>query len=332
MEKPLHIDIPDRYLPDIDFNTKCPATASYKLDYAACNHWKHPVFSITEQYYNAKDAFISFLQIDTRAALDIPVHFALHDLYWFYPFAGTFTISEGYRCGAFITEIPDNEYRIAYIPPIECSLRVASGKHVLFYFVIKSYWLMRRPTHRMEELQSLFAKLRAQLMESYTIPALDIRAKHRQLILSLCRQSKRLPVEQDCVVYDKVVQLLALSLSDLEAPETPIVSKSLQLLDAVHELISEKIAYSAPVVINEIASDFGVSTQYLCRIHRKYYQVSLKRYITEQKFNYARMLLEHAGLDINTVAHRLGYSQASPFSKQFAQYFGSPPSTYRKKE
>jgi AraC-like DNA-binding protein len=332
MEKPLHIDIPERYLADITFKTTCPPTVSYKLEFAECNHWKHPAFSIIEQYYDARDAFISVLQIDTPSVLTIPIHFALYDLYWIYQLDGTLTVSEGKHAESFILEIPDEHYRIAYIPPVDCTFEIPRGRHILFYFVIKSYWLMRRPTRRMEELQSLFAKLHAKIMESYAVPAIGIRTKHRQIILSLFGQPRRLPVEQDCVVYDRVIQLLTLSLSDMEQPETPLVSKSLQLLDAIHELIGEKLARSQRIVINEMAADFGVSTQYLCRMHRKHYQVSLKRYIAEQKFNYARMLLEHAGLDINTVAYRLGYSQGTAFSRQFAQYFGLPPSSFRKKE
>lgn len=329
MKKPIHITIPEAYHSGLTLKNRCPASAEYHIAYAACNHWQHPEFSIIEQYYDAKDAFICLLEINTRAKISIPMHFILHDLYWLHQLNGTLQISEGAHRQSFILELPDEHYCITYIPPKKFLLHVSKGRHMLFYFVIKSNWLLRRPCTRMEELQSFLAKLRARLMESESTKALPIRAKNRVHMLSLFGQARRLPVEQDCVVYDKVINMLVRSLRDMESPQKPLMLKSIQLLDAVHELIGERLGNGQPILIKELASQFGVSTSYLNTVHRQRYSVGLKRYLSEQKFNYARMLLHEEGMDISTVSHLLGYNQPAAFTKQFARYFGYPPSSLR---
>ena len=328
MKKPIEIQIPEIHKAETQFRQKAPATVKHHLVYATCNYWKHPAFTIIEQYYNAKDAFICLLEINTFTKISIPMRFVLHDLYWLHQLNGTLQISEGTH-RSFMLELPDEHYCITYIPPKKFLLHIPKGRHLLFYFVIKSNWLLRRPSTRMEELQSFLAKLRAKLMESESTKAFPIRAKNRVLMLSLFSQARRLPVEQDCVVYDKVISMLVRSLKDIERPQKPLILKSIQLLDAVHELIGERLGNGQPILIKELAGQFGVSTSYLNTVHRQRYQVSLKRYLTEQKFNYARMLLQEEGMDISTVSHLLGYNQPAAFTKQFTRYFGYPPSSSR---
>lgn len=329
MKKPIHITIPDAYHSGLTCKNRCPASAEYRIAYAACNHWQHPEFSIIEQYYDAKDAFICLLEIKTPSAISLPISCTLHDLYWIYQLNGDLKISEHADQGQHLLALPIDRYRIAYLPPKTLSLDVPKGNHLLFYFVVKSAWLLRRPCTRMEELQSFLAKLRAKLMVSDSTKLFPISVKSRMHLLSLFGQPKRLPVEQDCVVYDKVIHLLVNSLSAIEGTKKPLMLKSIQLLDAMHELIGERLGNAQHILIKELANHFGVSTSYLNMIHRQRYQVSLKRYLAEQKFNYARMLLQQEQLDIGTVSHRLGYNQPAAFTKQFTLYFGFPPSSFQ---
>ncbi|QNL47904.1 helix-turn-helix transcriptional regulator [Olivibacter sp. SDN3] len=333
MEKPVLLDMPLYFEGEAQYKEKCPPTVTHRLAYADCSYWKHPAFSIIEQWYDARDAFICLLEINTRITLDLPVNCQRHDLYWLYALRGSLTLDQPEDASAMELTIPHAHYCIAYIPPDDFNLRIPQGKHLFFYFVIKSDWLLRRPSAAgLEEIQSHLAKLRARLMESASTGILHIYDYHRQHIISTAAPSKPLHVEQDCFVYHKVVELLSRSLSDLTKMDEQMGSRPMQLLSAVHELIRQKLGTGEHIVISHLAEAFDVSPTYLNRIHRAHYASSLKRYIDQQKFEFARFLLAEQQLSVNDAAHLSGYTQASSFTKQFTLFFGFSPSELSRKD
>ena len=78
--------------------------------------------------------------------------------------------------------------------------------------------------------------------------------------------------------------------------------------------IYEKSGYSAPVVISAF---------------RRYFSMSVKKYMTAIRMDRAKSLLTATKRAVLEIVSRLGYSSLSHFTRLFREYSGMPPSQYR---
>jgi len=72
-----------------------------------------------------------------------------------------------------------------------------------------------------------------------------------------------------------------------------------------------------------------LSNSYLSHIFKETTGVSVVEYITEQRMDRAKTLLETSSLNIELVASACGFGTPHYFSKKFKQYFGLTPRSYR---
>lgn len=73
----------------------------------------------------------------------------------------------------------------------------------------------------------------------------------------------------------------------------------------------------------------GVSSDYLCRLFKKYEGMTLKEYIITQKIRQAKELLTYTDYSIELISNHLEFSSQSQFTSMFRKRTGMTPTVYR---
>lgn len=81
--------------------------------------------------------------------------------------------------------------------------------------------------------------------------------------------------------------------------------------------------------LNRLSSVIGLSPNYLCTMFHRETGVKLGYYIKRSRLEKAAYLLETEQTRIEDIAIRVGFANASYFSKQFKDEFGLSPRAYR---
>ncbi len=79
----------------------------------------------------------------------------------------------------------------------------------------------------------------------------------------------------------------------------------------------------------EVAAEVHVSPNYLTSLFRSVTGKSLGRFISDERMQRARALLETTELSIKEVADQLGFADAYAFSRTFKTFSGHSPSQWR---
>lgn len=88
----------------------------------------------------------------------------------------------------------------------------------------------------------------------------------------------------------------------------------------------------AVFTLNEVASIFGISSNYLSRLFRKYNNMGFNEYVTFQKIQEAKRLLKNSSCKVYEAADLLGFESAFYFSKVFKKVEGISPTEYLNKK
>ncbi len=70
----------------------------------------------------------------------------------------------------------------------------------------------------------------------------------------------------------------------------------------------------------------------LCRLVRKYYNMTPQEYIAEIRLNFAYNMIKFSNMDYESIAETVGYSSISHFYKKFRDRYQITPAELRKKE
>lgn len=89
--------------------------------------------------------------------------------------------------------------------------------------------------------------------------------------------------------------------------------------------------FSKNITLEDTACHVNLSPSYLSRVFSKQVGVPFKKYLTNVKLNYARLLLLSTDKSINEIALEAGYQDLSYFCRKFKQNEGIPPNEYRNK-
>lgn len=106
-------------------------------------------------------------------------------------------------------------------------------------------------------------------------------------------------------------------------PETVATSKYQQIVDFVHQNISQ------PIQLEDIASHFHYSVRHVARLFREESGVALGRYIVDQKLRTAQRLLATTDFPVKTIAFDLGYHDVGYFCRLFRTHLMGTPNSYR---
>ena len=83
------------------------------------------------------------------------------------------------------------------------------------------------------------------------------------------------------------------------------------------------------ISVGDLATYVSLSPEHLTRLIKKETGYSLKEYLTFERLNAAKMLLETTSMTVTQVADHVGYSNYNNFSKIFKKYENCTPSEYR---
>ena len=90
--------------------------------------------------------------------------------------------------------------------------------------------------------------------------------------------------------------------------------------------------FTAALSMEDLCRAFGLSRSALSVLFPQYAGMTLKRYITKKRIDYALMLLHSTELSVQQIAAMAGYEDISTFYRNFTKYTGAAPSAYRTPE
>lgn len=97
-------------------------------------------------------------------------------------------------------------------------------------------------------------------------------------------------------------------------------------MNRVFSYIEENI--DNEISLTELSEKAGISSGYLSRVFKKYYQISLVDYIHLRKIHMAKYYMISSEMNISDISFMLGYSEAGYFCKIFKKYEGMTPSGF----
>lgn len=87
--------------------------------------------------------------------------------------------------------------------------------------------------------------------------------------------------------------------------------------------------YCKDLTLDSIAEAVYLSSNYASRLFKKVRKQSIMHYLTQVRMEEAKRLLHNPNYLIDTVAIKIGYGDASYFTKVFKRYEGITPTQYR---
>jgi YesN/AraC family two-component response regulator len=115
---------------------------------------------------------------------------------------------------------------------------------------------------------------------------------------------------------------------NMTASNSDNVSKALITVQELKRFLDANILRK---VSNDMILDrFDRNYDYLNRIYKKYYDVSIRQYINQSKINQAKDIIRDNDIKISTLGMMIGIDNPYYFSKLFKQYAGITPTEYYK--
>jgi len=131
-----------------------------------------------------------------------------------------------------------------------------------------------------------------------------------------------------CIEYgDMQEEYLAGKIIEFMCNEFNNLHEAVSYPDMAKNLIDSN--YSSHLSVERIADNIGIDRRYLCKLFKKKYNITLKKYIIKKRMTEASLLLKD-GFSVNEVSQLVGYDDAFSFSRAFKKEHGYPPCTIKK--
>lgn len=89
--------------------------------------------------------------------------------------------------------------------------------------------------------------------------------------------------------------------------------------------------FRKPLTLGSLAASVGVTSNYLCRLYRKYFASNLNKDLLLLRLAFAAKLLRETQKDITLICGESGFRDISYFYRTFKKHFGASPAIYRQK-
>lgn len=133
--------------------------------------------------------------------------------------------------------------------------------------------------------------------------------------------------------FDQYLDALSYHSSNFSNNCIQVPSLASEISIRIEQLASHDCTDDIPgndgAAIASIAQAIGFSMSHCNRIFRQSYGMSPREYLSMMKLEQAKLLLLSKELTIVEIAARLGYSNASHFSRQFNRWTGLSPTVFR---
>lgn len=87
-----------------------------------------------------------------------------------------------------------------------------------------------------------------------------------------------------------------------------------------------------PFTTERVAEALGFETSYFCKMFKRYGHESMFKILQRKRLQHACQLLENPFLSVQEISSRVGFSDASYFTRVFRRNFGHTPLEYRKRK
>lgn len=153
----------------------------------------------------------------------------------------------------------------------------------------------------------------------------------RELLYQMYLYSERKDDAYYLKVYSLLFELGYLLVKNFRVKEENIDIKSQKYLDRLSEICEYiKEHYQYNITLNEVASEFGYSPQYLSRMFQMYTGSTFLTYLNSIRLNSAFKQVMSTDLSIITIAENNGFANVKSLNKLFKETYGLTPSAYRK--
>ena len=153
----------------------------------------------------------------------------------------------------------------------------------------------------------------------------------RELLYQMYLYSERKDDAYYLKVYSLLFELVYLLVKNFRVKEENIDIKSQKYLDRLSEICEYiKEHYQYNLTLNEVASEFGYSPQYLSRMFQMYTGSTFLTYLNSIRLNSAFKQVMSTDLSIITIAENNGFANVKSLNKLFKETYGLTPSAYRK--
>lgn len=161
------------------------------------------------------------------------------------------------------------------------------------------------------------------------------------LLIHLLREMRELQMlseEQERLIWVKLQEslglkeLFALILSLLEKSREALATKksSETLMMAAQNYIQQHLGKDFG--IEDISDYLGISCSYFCLLFKNHFRETFVEYLTRQRIEMAKYLLNGSEKSITSIGAVVGYQERRYFTKVFQKYTGMTPSEYRSRE
>lgn len=166
---------------------------------------------------------------------------------------------------------------------------------------------------------------------SLVTDATDKTHLHQLLQILLIEFTKTCAYSREVVLelFGAVMMMVARSHSTTQygdqCPSNTELDKLTQILGYIrlHALDTEKMR------IENIAAHFAMSANYISIYVKKHSQIAIQQHIIQTKLKSAEQLLKNGRQNINEIAMKLGFTDASHFNKMYKKYKGVNPKLAR---
>lgn len=160
----------------------------------------------------------------------------------------------------------------------------------------------------------------------------DRKNVHLLLKILLFEYQNRLLFSNEAVsgLFGAVMIILARNLNKGTDAACSASAKEAERLNSILLYIRNNALNKKKMNVQSIASHFGMSYNYMSIYVKKHTGFSIQQYIVQIKLGLAEKLLKQNRLNINEIAERLGYNDASHFNKMFKKYKHMTPSKFAK--
>lgn len=112
-----------------------------------------------------------------------------------------------------------------------------------------------------------------------------------------------------------------------EAGHAPEESGEDKIVSRMRHYVEEH--YMEDISVLDIASAFGYSEAYFCKLFKQNFGKNFVTYLTEYRVELAKKALEDLSCNVKEVGQRVGYADSNYFTKVFRRITGMSPSEYR---
>ncbi len=132
------------------------------------------------------------------------------------------------------------------------------------------------------------------------------------------------------ITFQLFLSLLFLLIRNISSPDKIVSSLKTSKIEQILSYITINVLEVDKMKITNLAKAFSMSENYISNYVKAQSGLSIQNHITQIKLKSAEKLLSQSSFNINEIAIRLGFNDASHFNKFFKRYNGTSPSAFQK--